>query len=192
MPSQGGAILDLEDKIDDVLDDNDFVTIVLETDRPDPDLSEAEVKFVPSQVPGGKFELPNVFLSLDGCSLSIDDLVELGKGRYKIKLTSEAEEKVNASRGLIDSIVKENRVVYGITTGFGKFARTVIEKGKYVLEEDSDNFVIFIEKLKELQENLIRSHAAGVGKALTPEKTRMLLALRSERGLFCSVTRNIL
>ena len=124
----GGAILDPEDKIDDVLDDNDFVSIVLETDRPDP--SEAEVKFVPSQVPGGKFELPNVFMSLDGCSLSIDDLVELGKGRYKIKLTTEAEEKVNASRALIDSIVKENRVVYGITTGFGKFARTVIEKGK--------------------------------------------------------------
>ena len=74
-------------------------------------------------------------MSLDGCSLSIDDLVELGKGRYKIKLTSEAEEKVNASRGLIDSIVKENRVVYGITTGFGKFARTVIEKGKYVLDD---------------------------------------------------------
>ena len=56
-------------------------------------------------------------------------LVQLGKGQYKIKLTSEAEEKVNASRNLIDRIVKENRVVYGITTGFGKFARTVIEKG---------------------------------------------------------------
>ena len=38
--------------------------------------------------------------------------------------------------------------------------------------------IIFLEKLRELQENLIRSHAAGVGKALTPEKTRMLLALR--------------
>ena len=124
----GGAILDPEDKIDDVLDDNDFVSIVLETDRPDP--SEFPSEFVPSQVPGGKFEIPNVFMSLDGCSLSIDDLVELGKGRYKIKLTTEAEEKVNASRALIDSIVKENRVVYGITTGFGKFARTVIEKGK--------------------------------------------------------------
>lgn len=55
--------------------------------------------------------------------------VQLGKGQYKIKLTFEAEEKVNASRNLIDEIVKENRVVYGITTGFGKFARTVIEKG---------------------------------------------------------------
>ena len=59
-------------------------------------------------------------------------------------------------------IVKDNRVVYGITTGFGKFARTIIEK----------------EKLHELQNNLIRSHAAGVGRALSPEKTRMLLALR--------------
>jgi len=158
----GGAILDPEDKIEEVLDDNDFVSIVLETDRPHPALSEAEVKFVPSQVPGGKFEIPNNYLSLDGCSLSVDDLVQLGRGQFKIKLTSEAEEKVNASRNLIDRIVKENRVVYGITTGFGKFARTVIEK----------------EKLKELQERLIRSHAAGVGKALTPEKTRMLLALR--------------
>ena len=57
-------------------------------------------------------------------------IVHLGKGRFKIKLTTEAEEKVNASRNLIDQIVKENRVVYGITTGFGKFARTVIEKGR--------------------------------------------------------------
>ena len=69
---------------------------------------------------------------------------------------------MKASRAVIEKIVKDNRVVYGITTGFGKFARTVIEK----------------EKLKELQVNLIRSHAAGVGRALTPERTRMLLALR--------------
>ena len=72
--TNGGAILDPDDRIDDVLDDNDFVSIVLESDRPDPDLSEAEVRFVPSQVPGGKFEIPDVFLSLDGCSLAIDDL----------------------------------------------------------------------------------------------------------------------
>jgi histidine ammonia-lyase len=35
-------------------------------------------------------------------------------------------EKVNKARTIIDDLVKENRVVYGITTGFGKFARTVI------------------------------------------------------------------
>ena len=158
----GGAILDPEDRIEDVLDDNEFVSIVLETDRPNPDLSDAEVKFVTSQIPGGKFELPDEYMFLDGNSLSTDDLLQLGKGRYKIKLTKDAEEKVKASRAVIDKIVKDNRVVYGITTGFGKFARTIIEK----------------EKLHELQNNLIRSHAAGVGRALSPEKTRMLLALR--------------
>uniref|UniRef100_A0A8B9HPW1 Histidine ammonia-lyase n=1 Tax=Astyanax mexicanus TaxID=7994 RepID=A0A8B9HPW1_ASTMX len=63
---------------------------------------------------------------------------------------------------LLDTIVKEKKVVYGITTGFGKFARTVIP----------------ISKLKELQENLIRSHSAGLGRPLSPERTRMLLALR--------------
>ena len=56
------------------MDDNDFVSIVLETDRPNPNLAEAEVRFVPSQIPGGKFEIPDVYMSLDGCSLSIDDL----------------------------------------------------------------------------------------------------------------------
>ena len=66
------------------------------------------------------------------------------------------------ARAIIDNLVKENRTVYGITTGFGKFARTVIDK----------------DKLTDLQHNLIRSHAAGVGKALSPSKTRMLLALR--------------
>ena len=63
--------------IDDVLDDKDFDSIVLETDRPNPNLAEAEVRFVPSQIPGGKFEIPDVYLSLDGCSLSIDDLGKL-------------------------------------------------------------------------------------------------------------------
>ncbi|XP_059090551.1 histidine ammonia-lyase-like [Tigriopus californicus] len=158
----GGAILDPTDKISDVLDDNDFVSIVLESDRPNPQLSRAEIKYVPEQIPGGKFQLPDEYLFLDGNSLSTDDLLQLGKGRFKIKLTKEAEDQVDKARQMVDEIVRENRVVYGITTGFGKFARTVIDPLK----------------LKELQENLIRSHAAGVGKALTPQNTRMLLALR--------------
>ena len=41
-------------------------------------------------------------------------------------------EKVTKARQIIDDLVKENRVVYGITTGFGKFARTVIDKGPYI------------------------------------------------------------
>lgn len=77
-------------------------------------------------------------------------------------MTDEAEFNVSKSRSLLDNIVRENKVVYGVTTGFGKFARVVIP----------------VDKLKELQENLIRSHAAGVGPPLSIEHTRMLFALR--------------
>ncbi|XP_045555825.1 histidine ammonia-lyase isoform X2 [Salmo salar] len=105
---------------------------------------------------------PKKYLSLDGNSLNTADLVRLGKGLFNIKLTYEAEGKVNEAREVIETIIKENRVVYGVNTGFGKFAHTLIPK----------------DKLMELQANLIRSHSAGVGPPLSVERTRMLLALR--------------
>ncbi|XP_033824545.1 histidine ammonia-lyase [Periophthalmus magnuspinnatus] len=156
---QGLGLLDADDTIEDVLEDNDFVELAIEGDTMSPD-------FIPCQ-PGvshitAAYREPDESILLDGNSLSSTDLVNLGRGLYKIKLTSEAEDKVVQSRELLDTIVKENKVVYGITTGFGKFARTVIP----------------VSKLKELQENLVRSHSAGVGNPLSPERTRMLLALR--------------
>uniref|UniRef100_A0A8C6V9S7 Histidine ammonia-lyase n=1 Tax=Neogobius melanostomus TaxID=47308 RepID=A0A8C6V9S7_9GOBI len=156
---QGLGLLDADDTIEDVLENNDFVELAIEGDTMSPD-------FIPCQ-PGvshitAAYREPEEFIALDGNSLSSNDLVNLGRGLYKIKLTSEAEHKVVQSRELLDTIVKENKVVYGITTGFGKFARTVIP----------------VSKLKELQENLVRSHSAGVGNPLSPERTRMLLALR--------------
>lgn len=156
---QGLGLLDADDTIEDVLEDNDFVEIAIEGDTMSPD-------FIPFE-PGvshitAAYREPDEFISLDGNSLTSTDLVNLGRGLYKIKLTPEAEENVLQARELLDTIVKENKVVYGITTGFGKFARTVIP----------------VSKLKELQENLVRSHSAGVGNPLSPERTRMLLALR--------------
>ncbi|XP_032895217.1 histidine ammonia-lyase-like [Amblyraja radiata] len=99
---------------------------------------------------------------LDGSSLTTQQLVQLGKGTYKIKLATDVERRVNKSRDLVERIVKEGQVVYGINTGFGRFARTVIAP----------------DKLVELQENIIHSTAVGVGKPLSPERCRMLLALR--------------
>ncbi|XP_075998462.1 histidine ammonia-lyase [Genypterus blacodes] len=156
---QGLGLLDADDVIEDVLEDNDFVEIAIDGDTMSPD-------FIPCQ-PGvshltAAYREPGEHIYLDGNTLTSTDLVNLGRGLYKIKLTPEAEKKVVKSRELLDTIVKENRVVYGITTGFGKFARTVIP----------------VSKLKELQENLVRSHSAGVGNPLSPERTRMLLALR--------------
>jgi histidine ammonia-lyase len=80
----------------------------------------------------------------------------------EIGLTPDAWERVRAARGVIDRIVESKEIVYGINTGFGKFATVVIPE----------------EECGHLQENLIRSHAAGVGEPLSLERTRMLLALR--------------
>ncbi|NXI79698.1 HUTH lyase, partial [Rhipidura dahli] len=156
---KGLGLLDLHDSVGDALEDNEFVEVVIEGDIMSPD-------FIPSQPEGvhlySKYREPEQYISLDGNSLTTEDLVNLGKGLYKIKLTPEAEAKVKQSREVIERIVKEQTVVYGITTGFGKFARTVIPNSN----------------LRELQVNLVRSHSAGVGKPLTPERSRMLLALR--------------
>ncbi|XP_019400620.1 PREDICTED: histidine ammonia-lyase isoform X1 [Crocodylus porosus] len=156
---KGRGFLDHDDAVEDVLEDNEFVEVVIEGDAMSPD-------YIPSQPDEiytySKYREPGKYISLDGDNLTTGDLVSLGKGLYKIKLTPQAEVKVRQSREVIESIVKEQTVVYGITTGFGKFARTVIPNSK----------------LKELQVNLVRSHSAGVGKPLSPERSRMLLALR--------------
>ncbi|XP_063164883.1 histidine ammonia-lyase isoform X2 [Candoia aspera] len=156
---KGLGLLDQDDALEDVLEDNEFVEVVIQGDVMSPD-------FIPSQPEGvhlySKYREPEQYLYLDGNSLTTEDLVNLGKGLYKIKITPEAEIRVRKSRDVIESIINEKRVVYGITTGFGKFARTVIPNSK----------------LQELQVNLVRSHSAGVGKPLIPERCRMLLALR--------------
>lgn len=81
---------------------------------------------------------------------------------YTLKLTEESRRKVQDSRELINTILEEKKIVYGVNTGFGKFARVVIPP----------------EQIKELQENLIRSHASGVGSILPLHQARTLLALR--------------
>ncbi|OQR91017.1 histidine ammonia-lyase [Achlya hypogyna] len=101
-------------------------------------------------------------LTLDGYSLETEDLVLLSKGETKIQLSAEAWAKVKSSREVVDNILAENKVAYGINTGFGLFS----------------NVVISADKLHELQDNLIRSHSSGVGTPLSPSATRMLLALR--------------
>ncbi|KAM9311679.1 histidine ammonia-lyase [Gastrophryne carolinensis] len=156
---KGLGLMDLDDTLEDALEDNEFVEVVVEGDVMSPD-------FIPSQPEGAhlysKYKEPEKYIYIDGETLTTQDLLNLGKGLYKIKLTPEAEQRVKQARLLIENIVKEEKVVYGITTGFGNFARTVIP----------------VKQLKDLQYNLVRSHAAGVGKPLSPDRTRMLLALR--------------
>src|SRR5690606_27417738 len=80
-----------------------------------------------------------------------------------VKLAAEARARVEAARAFVDRIVEEGRVVYGITTGFGALAHVVIPP----------------DRLRELQANLIRSHASGVGAPLPIEEVRAITLLRA-------------
>lgn len=104
----------------------------------------------------------NETIYLDGNSLFVEDLVRLSRGQIAIDLTPEAWKKVAEGRKVVDNILAEKKVAYGINTGFGLFSDVIISP----------------QKLSELQENLIRSHSSGVGEPLPPTQTRMLLALR--------------
>ncbi|XP_051889375.1 histidine ammonia-lyase-like isoform X2 [Pristis pectinata] len=152
---QGQSLLDPNDAIKDVLQDKDFIQIVIQG-------QEAELDPLNIKSASPMLEDSQQYVYLDGNSLSTQQLVQLGKGIYKIKLTLDVEGRINKSRDLVEKIISEEQVVYGINTGFGRFARTVIAP----------------DKLVELQENVIYSTAVGVGKPLSPERCRMLLALK--------------
>ncbi|EEC16235.1 histidine ammonia lyase, putative [Ixodes scapularis] len=154
--TRGGAILDGEDVIKNVLDDNEFVSVakvcvLCFSDCRSKGKEFCNVSIIVSQI-----------MTIDGNNLTPEDLLELSKGTYRIQLSSDSLDRVKKAREMLEAILKENKVAYGLNTGFGKFARVVIPD----------------HSLLELQENLVRSHSAGVGNPLTPEKTRMLLALR--------------
>ena len=99
---------------------------------------------------------------LDGCSLSLETLVNIARAGMKVRLDKDAEVRMRASRAVVERCVEEQLVRYGITTGFGKFCNIVISK--------QDNAV--------LQKNLIMSHACGQGVPLPIPAVRAMMALR--------------
>jgi histidine ammonia-lyase len=102
-------------------------------------------------------------LLLDGSSLTLDDLVEIADGRATVALAEDAARRVDASRAVVDRHARDSRPLYGINTGFGALAETTIPP----------------DRLKTLQLNLLRSHAAGVGEPLPVRSVRASMALRA-------------
>jgi histidine ammonia-lyase len=90
-------------------------------------------------------------------------LESVAHGSRTVVLAPSARAAVERSRRIVDEAVARGAVVYGVTTGFGNFADVVIPK----------------DKLRELQLNLVRSHAAGVGELLDEADTRALMLLRA-------------
>lgn len=102
-------------------------------------------------------------IRIDGSSLTIEDVIKVAYNGYKVELTEEAKKRINKSRDIVEEIVENNKIVYGITTGFGKFSDVAISK----------------DECKELQRNLIMSHACGAGDKFPSEVVKTIMLLRA-------------
>lgn len=100
---------------------------------------------------------------IDGNSLTLEDFIKVVRNGYKVGLTEDSIKRVEKSRLIVDKFVEEEKVVYGITTGFGSFSDVSITK----------------DEAKDLQRNLIISHSCGVGELLDEEIVRGVMLLRA-------------
>lgn len=101
-------------------------------------------------------------IELTGNTLTLAEMAKLLGGDTEVVLNTEALKKVQKSRQAVDRIVREQKTVYGINTGFGKFSDVNID------EKDT----------QALQLHLIRSHACGVGNPFSEAVSRAMLILR--------------
>ncbi|MBU4360513.1 histidine ammonia-lyase [Candidatus Parcubacteria bacterium] len=103
-------------------------------------------------------------LIINGNDLTIDKIVKVAfSPDIFVKISPGAKEKIQASRKVVDDLVARGEVVYGLTTGFGEFRNKSI------------NF----QQAEELQNNLIRSHAIGVGRPFSLSETRTAILIRA-------------
>ena len=102
-------------------------------------------------------------MELDG-GLTLGDVRAVMAGEHRVTLAAAARRRVAANRAYVETLVAEGRTVYGVTTGFGRFATTTIPT--------SD--------VEELQHNLLRSHAIGVGAPVSRDVVRAMLLLRAQ------------
>ncbi len=102
-------------------------------------------------------------VTLDGHSLSIADVVAVARFRAPVAIAPAALSGVARARAAVEAAIADGRTIYGVTTGFGKLAHVRIPP----------------DRLRQLQLNLIRSHASGVGEPLSVEAVRAMMLLRA-------------
>ncbi|UCD11543.1 MAG: histidine ammonia-lyase [Nitrospinaceae bacterium] len=98
---------------------------------------------------------------LDGETLTLDEAVRAARSANRVALTADAKARVRASRAVVEKAVRDRRIVYGITTGFGAFSDVAISPSQ----------------ARTLQKNILMSHAAGVGDPLPDDIVRLVLLL---------------
>ena len=102
-------------------------------------------------------------IDLDGQRLSLAQVVSVANDKEPVALAAAARARVDASRHVVEQIVAQGRTVYGVNTGFGRLSDVRVEPTE----------------LRDLQLNLVRSHACGLGSPLSIPEARTMLLLRA-------------
>lgn len=102
-------------------------------------------------------------VKIDGETLDVIDVHRVSRLEEEVELADGCIQKIEESRGIVEDHQGKDDIIYGINTGFGELSNVRIEK----------------EKTKELQRNLILSHASGVGEPLKKDSVRGTMLLRA-------------
>ena len=97
-----------------------------------------------------------------GSPINEVDFYNVVVNRYQVQLSDEAKQRIMTCRDVVDKLIEDKKVVYGITTGFGSLSTKAVDHNDLDL----------------LQENLIKSHAIGTGEPVKAEIVRGMLLLR--------------
>lgn len=119
----------------------------------------SDLHFTPTHAPDARPDL----VVLTGADLRVADVEAVARHGARVALDVHARDRMAEARAVISMLVDRGEVVYGVTTGFGDLATTFIPAGDTA----------------QLQENLIASHAAGVGRPFPREVVRAMLLLRA-------------
>ncbi len=102
-------------------------------------------------------------LILDGSPLTLEEIRSVAADGAAVDLASAARARIQTGRAVVESILQTGRTIYGVNTGFGKLAEVSVPA----------------EHLAQLQTNLVRSHACGLGDPLSEVESRAMLLLRA-------------
>jgi histidine ammonia-lyase len=102
-------------------------------------------------------------LHINGNDLTLEDVRAVAFERQPVLLEPAARIEVERARAVVEELVSANRVAYGVTTGVGKLSEVHIPP----------------DQVRQLQLNLVRSHAVGIGEPLSEPETRALMLLRA-------------
>ena len=98
--------------------------------------------------------------SLDGHTLRIPDVAAIARGEHSVRLDDVVVQRVRESRAGLEALAERGTPIYGVNTGFGEMVHNWVEDGA------------------ALQENLLRSHCAGVGEIFNREEARAMMVAR--------------